>query len=136
MSDFAFLFEKRRALSDRVVVLQSALAENPGDYALEKDLSSIHRLSKRYEEDILALSEQRRLGMLPYRIVPDNDGYSVSHVTPEFNWISEGYHRHLRLYYKRRKINCALFKQQLPEVRLEVWVYVRRFSWDCVNNSK
>ncbi len=81
MSDFAFLFEKRRALSDKVVALQSALAENPGDYALEKDLSSIHRLSKRYEEDILALSEQRGLDVLLYRIIPDNDGYSVAHVT-------------------------------------------------------
>lgn len=80
MSDFASVLEKNRELSSRVALIESELARNPGDYALEKDLRSITRLAQRYDEEFRELAKLSQIDVCKYRIDPKDDKYSVKNV--------------------------------------------------------
>ena len=80
MSDFASVLEKNRELSSRVALIESELARNPGDYALEKDLRSITRLAQRYDEEFRELAKLSQIDVCKYRTDPKDDKYSVKNV--------------------------------------------------------
>lgn len=81
MSDFASVLEKNRALASRLVLLERELAQNPGDYALEKDLRAITRLSQRYEQEFLDFAGADQIDVCKYRINPAGKSYLIKNVT-------------------------------------------------------
>ncbi len=81
MSDFSSALEKNRELSGRIALLEREFAQNPDDYALEKDLRSITRLAARYEQELMELATFSQVDICRYKIDPPDKQHSVKNVT-------------------------------------------------------
>ena len=64
-----------------MAALEKALARDPDDYALQKDLRSISRLAERFEQQFLELAKQSQIDVCRYRIIPGTNNYSLRNVT-------------------------------------------------------
>src|ERR1700722_1658374 len=84
MSEIASVVERTRSAFAKVSQLEAEVSRAPDDRALQLNLSAVHKMALKSQEQLYSYSRSAHIDVCNYRLLPDqsdNHGFSLQYIS-------------------------------------------------------